>query len=129
MHTFYVNRACTPYVTVYLGLARTIYIRCIYAIFGGEITKYTVIYGVYIRFWPTLRISDEISACNIKYHVYTRRRNPWRRRNSCIKYLYTPCIWFWPTLNILYSCTPHSHSYSIHLHTVHHLRANTIALP
>jgi len=35
-------------------LARTIYIRCIYGIFGGKITKYTVKYGVYIRFWPTL---------------------------------------------------------------------------
>jgi hypothetical protein len=40
----------------YVGLARTIYIRCVYGIFGREITKYTVIYGVYIRFWPTLRI-------------------------------------------------------------------------
>ena len=28
----------------------------IYDIFGREITKYTVIYGVYIRFWPTLII-------------------------------------------------------------------------
>jgi len=36
-------------------LARTIYIRGIYGIFGREITKYTVIYGVYIRFWPTLK--------------------------------------------------------------------------
>jgi hypothetical protein len=25
-----------------------------YGIFGREITKYTVIYGVYIQFWPTL---------------------------------------------------------------------------
>ena len=41
---------------IYLGLARTIYIRCIYGIFGREITEYTVIYGVYIRFWPTLYI-------------------------------------------------------------------------
>jgi len=40
----------------YIGLARTIYIRLIYAIFGREITKYTVIYGVYIQFWPTLQI-------------------------------------------------------------------------
>jgi len=31
-------------------LARTIYIRCIHGIFGREITKHTVIYGVYIRF-------------------------------------------------------------------------------
>jgi len=35
-------------------LARTIYIRCIYGIFGRKITKYTVVYGVYIQFWPTL---------------------------------------------------------------------------
>ena len=42
---------------VLVGLARTIYIRCLYGIFGREITKYTVIYGVYIRFWPTLRTS------------------------------------------------------------------------
>jgi len=37
-------------------LARTIYIRCKYGIFGREIIEYTVIYGVYIRFWPTLVI-------------------------------------------------------------------------
>ena len=41
---------------LYVGLARTIYIRCMYGNFGREITKYTVIYGVYIRFWPTLCI-------------------------------------------------------------------------
>jgi len=40
-----------------VGLARTIYIRCLYGIFGREITKYTVIYSVYIRFWPTLLTS------------------------------------------------------------------------
>jgi hypothetical protein len=33
-----------------------IYIRCIYGILGREIKKYTVIYGVYIRFWPTLPV-------------------------------------------------------------------------
>jgi len=31
----------------------TVYISN-YIIFGREITKYTVIYGVYIRFWATL---------------------------------------------------------------------------
>jgi hypothetical protein len=35
-------------------LARTIYIRWMYGMFGRKITKYTVIYGVYIRFWPAL---------------------------------------------------------------------------
>jgi len=32
------------------------YIRCIYGVFGREITIHTVIYGVYIQFWPTLII-------------------------------------------------------------------------
>ena len=39
-----------------LGLAKTIYIQCIHGNFGREITKYTVIYCVYIRFWPTLQM-------------------------------------------------------------------------
>ena len=43
-------------VYVHVGLARTIYIWCVYGFFGREITRYTVIYGVYIRFWPTLCI-------------------------------------------------------------------------
>jgi len=38
-----------PYtVYIYVGLARTLYIRCLYGIFGREITKNTVIYGVYM---------------------------------------------------------------------------------
>jgi hypothetical protein len=41
---------------VCLGLARTIFIRCTYGIFDREITKYMVIYGVYIRFWPILSV-------------------------------------------------------------------------
>ena len=48
----------------HLGLARTIYIRCIYGIFGWEITKYTVMYGAYIRFWPTLKHRPN---CNHRY--------------------------------------------------------------
>jgi len=55
------NCTLTPYMTVYLGLARTIYIRCIYGNFGREITKYTVIYGVYIWFWPTLEMMHQKS--------------------------------------------------------------------
>jgi hypothetical protein len=33
--------------TVFLGVAKAIYIRCIYGILCREITKYTVIYGAY----------------------------------------------------------------------------------
>ena len=32
------------------------YIRCTYGIFSREITIQTVIYGVCIRFWPTLHM-------------------------------------------------------------------------
>ena len=41
-------------------------VRTVYGIFGREITKYTVIYGVYIQFWPTLPISNRCSTrCGI----------------------------------------------------------------
>jgi hypothetical protein len=40
----------------FVGLARTIYIPSMYGIIGREIAKHTVIYGAYIRFWPTLHI-------------------------------------------------------------------------
>jgi hypothetical protein len=48
----------------WLGLARTvyIYIRCKYGIFGREITKYTVIYGVYVQFWPTLAVIKQVGS-------------------------------------------------------------------
>ena len=36
-------------------LARIIFIRRIYGVFGREITKCTVLYGVIIRIWPFLR--------------------------------------------------------------------------
>jgi hypothetical protein len=57
----------------HLGLARTIYIWCIYGIFGREITKYTVKCGVYIRFWPTLRASVG-QECIVKQSCARQRR-------------------------------------------------------
>ena len=43
-----------------VGWARTVYIntyiRCTYGIFSREITIHTVVYGVYIQFWPTLQM-------------------------------------------------------------------------
>ena len=50
-------RLCTfvsvPPMLTCIELTRTVNIWCIYGIFCREITKYTVIYGLYIRFWPT----------------------------------------------------------------------------
>ena len=50
-------------VSMCVGLARTIYTRCIYGIFGREITVYTVIYGAYIRFWPTVYMCVWVCMC------------------------------------------------------------------
>jgi len=55
-------RHCTVYSVhriLLAGLARTMYVRCIYGILGKKIAICTVIYGVYIRFWPTLLIGRE----------------------------------------------------------------------
>ena len=47
----------------------TVYIRCIYGNFGREITKYTVIYGAFIRFWPTLPIwCSTLHAVGVIYY-------------------------------------------------------------
>jgi len=53
-----------------VGLARTLYIRCIYGIFGRETTEYTVMYGVYIRFWPTLCVSHNALAARCKQTIF-----------------------------------------------------------
>jgi len=47
-----------------LGLARTMYVRCIYNIFGKEITRITVIYDVYIRFWPKSETTQQHPPCS-----------------------------------------------------------------
>jgi hypothetical protein len=62
-------RGTLTHSTVCVGLARILYIWCVYiwcvyiwcvygifGIFGREITKYTVVYGVNVWFWPTLRM-------------------------------------------------------------------------
>ena len=49
------------------------YIQCIYGIFGREITKYTIIYGVDIRFWPTLHTSDTFPAFSCTLQQLTLR--------------------------------------------------------
>jgi len=38
----------------FAGLARTIHTRCIYGVYGREVTKYKVICNVYVRLWATL---------------------------------------------------------------------------
>ena len=50
-----------------IGLANTIHTyvaRCIYGIFSRDITVHTVIYGMHIRFWPTL-ITYQLLTCQL----------------------------------------------------------------
>ena len=72
---FYLFRMSTSDYQQYVGLARTIYIRCIYGTFGREITQYTVIYGVYKRFWPTLAVCHQPSALIITNTLSSQTRS------------------------------------------------------
>jgi hypothetical protein len=51
-----------------IELARTIYIyiRCIYGVLSREITKFTVKYGVYVRFWPTLQMQWKMANYSLQ---------------------------------------------------------------
>ena len=71
----------------YVGLERTTYIRCIYVIFGRQITKYTVIYGVFIRFWPTLHIWHQgtvKSGLSLQSPTFEHHLTCTRSRVSCL---------------------------------------------
>ena len=46
-----------------VGLARTIYIRCIYGIVCRDCIECRAIYSVYIRFWPTLFMCATTNTC------------------------------------------------------------------
>ena len=52
------NCIYTPYMTVYMviSLPKIPYIHLIYMVLANP--KHTVIYGVFIRFWPTLQVRD-----------------------------------------------------------------------
>ena len=58
-----ISRRTVRLDTVRVGLARTIYIRCMYGIFGRESHQ---IYGhvrcIYTRFWPTLGTRHDLQT-------------------------------------------------------------------
>ena len=61
--------------------------RCMYGIPGREITKYTVIYDVHIRFWPTLQLDDPSGLawfkCMPHHTTPTRCSTRTMRRSAC----------------------------------------------
>jgi hypothetical protein len=70
----------------------------IHASFGWEISKYTVIYGVYLEFWPSL------SICIMQQHLYhadTATCNVCRvGQNRIFTSYMTVYLEFWPSLVI-----------------------------
>ena len=109
------------------GLARTLYIRCVYGVFGREITKYTVKYGAYIRFWPTLCMYHYICAQEIYiwlWHTLPAFFAPFFNGifwPPCRLYIY---IWLWHTLPAFFApflsgiCGPFCRLYSWLWHTL-----------
>ena len=97
-----------PIHALSLGLARTIHIQCIYGIFGRDITKITVIYGAYIRFWPTLTYihTSATGGCTV----------------ACVRVhlcVFTQATTHKHTLTRTHTCA--------HTHTCTHTRAHTHA--
>jgi len=113
---------------MYVGLARTMYIRCTYGIFSWEITiqLYTVgIHGsghAYVYSVISLSKAAVFTLCiygSGQPYIYTPciygSGQPYIH-TPCIygsgqPYIYTPCIlylWFWPTLHITYTTPAHS---------------------
>jgi len=54
----------------WVGLARTIHLRCIYGIFGREFIEYKVMYSVYVQFWPTLIMHASFSLIDVGSSFY-----------------------------------------------------------
>ena len=72
-------------------MARTIYIRCIYGIFGREITKYTVLCGVYIRIViipESARLMCESAHTLLLYFRTTKNTRVGLARTTYIRCIY-----------------------------------------
>jgi len=108
---------------VCLGLARTLHIRCMYGIFGREMTKFTVIYGVCIWFRPTLRVlllfAIQWNSC-LRHTLTSHKRlcvgfatinHKWCAYDTLsgeiikytVIYIYGVYIQFWPTLSMCFA--------------------------
>jgi hypothetical protein len=68
----------------YVGLTRAIYIWCIYGVSGREITKYSVIHGVCLRFRATLCMMRPDSNCSFIWLV------AYQRTISSLAYIHIP---------------------------------------
>jgi hypothetical protein len=93
------------------------YVRCTYGTYGREITIHTVIYGVYIRFWPTLRMCYILPLRTPNYSVMPGHQDPSRFKTRYMSV--QPCQehhihvwWCWPALQIILSALRQTRSYA-----------------
>jgi len=116
-----------------------IYIRCTYGILGREITVYTVINGVSIWFWPTLRMCQTRTYT----HAHACTHTPMHTHARMHTYIHThthPCTHTRTHAHIhtrththvcthTYTCTyTHAHTrMHAHIHTRTHTHAHTHA--
>jgi len=93
---------------LFFGFARTMYRRCTYIhrIFGRDI-RYTVVYGVYIRLWPTL---FKFAAC-VHTHNYIHTQTHTHTITYILKHTHT-------------HTQTHTHA-NTHTHTHTHTRTHT----
>ena len=112
-----------------------IYVRCIRGIFRWEVTTYTVIYGAYIRFWPTLIMCQRIPPTSYAIQVLElcwQWNHAQCRSHTCAAtffYINTVCAvtFFWLPCTRTYTYT-HIQAYTYtHIHVHIHINTNTYA--
>jgi hypothetical protein len=62
---------CAVGFLCWIGLARAVYIRCLYSVFGREVTICTVVSNVYITCMYSV-FGREVTKCTVVYNVNTR---------------------------------------------------------
>ena len=94
------------------------HIRCMYGIFCRNVTKYTVIYGVYIRFWPTLQICYTLLADASDYGTRTSEHEPLTCTHT---HMYTHTH-----THLMHTLNAHAHAHAhTHTHTPTHTHTHT----
>jgi len=98
------------------------YIYGVYTVylFGREITKYTVIYGAYIRFWPTLQVCERLNAnlpvCQHTVHTHTHTHTNTHKHTHTLTHTHTQTH---THTNIHTRTRTHTHTQThTHTHTV-----------
>jgi len=99
-HQVWSHRKAGPAYPLRLGSARTIYTVYVQYFWQGRINKHSVIYGAYIRSWPTLTKEHYThtqnhthTQTNIHTHTTTRTFEKMKLSSVCISWRTPPIKW------------------------------------